>query len=139
MTSFGGAPEPGFPLLYEAVGCPVLSFQITRRVTVNFGSRLARARSSAGLSLRQLAAVAGTSHATLSDYEHGRRDPRVSTAERIGRAAGFQLELRLHRRADHGAARIAKGRELADVLELAEAFPARHDAQLAMPRFGRPR
>ena len=106
---------------------------------MEFCSRLARARSSAGLSLRQLAAAAGTSHATLSDYEHARREPRLSTVERIARAAGFQVELRLHRRADAGDARHEKGRELADVLELAEAFPARHDDELAMPVFGRAR
>lgn len=48
----------------------------------------------AGLSIRELARRAGTSHATLSRYEHGHVQPSLATIERIVRACG--LELRIH-------------------------------------------
>lgn len=96
-----------------------------------------RARREAGLSLRGLAERAGTSHATLSDYEHGRRVPRVDTLERLLRAAGFAPDIELERRADAGGQREAKGRELEEALELAAAFPARHDRELTAPVFPR--
>lgn len=54
--------------------------------------RSARAR--AHLSVRELARRAGTSHATLSRYEHGTVHPSLATVERIVRACG--LELRVH-------------------------------------------
>lgn len=52
------------------------------------------ARLRAGLSTRELARRAGTSHATLSRYEHGQVQPSLATVERIVRACG--LELRIH-------------------------------------------
>jgi transcriptional regulator with XRE-family HTH domain len=54
--------------------------------------RVARLR--AGLSIRELARRAGTSHATLSRYEHGTVQPSFTTVERIVGACG--LELRVH-------------------------------------------
>ena len=95
------------------------------------------AREEAGLSLRGLARLAGTSHATLAAYESGSKVPRVDTLERILRAAGFAVDLHLDARADDEAGRQAKADELADVLELAAQFPARHDAELRYPPFGR--
>jgi len=92
------------------------------------GRLLRRARDRAGLSLRELAARAGTSHATLSAYETGRKVPSVATLERILRAAGFALDLELVPRTD-------RGRELARVLELAGHFPARHAPELTYPPF----
>jgi transcriptional regulator with XRE-family HTH domain len=96
--------------------------------------RLARARS--GLTLRALAERAGTSHATLSAYEHERVVPTVATLDRIVRAAGFALDASLARRAGEGEP-MARGDELAAVLDLAEAFPARHAPRLEFPPFGR--
>ncbi|MEO8696371.1 MAG: helix-turn-helix transcriptional regulator [Acidimicrobiales bacterium] len=85
-------------------------------------ARLLRsARLQAGLTLRQLAAAAHTSHSTLAAYETGAKCPTVETLNRIVEAAGFRVETSLALRAesfDHAA----RGRELADVLELAEAF-----------------
>jgi len=52
------------------------------------------ARLRAGLSVRELARRAGTSHATLSRYERGSVQPAFATVERIVRACG--LELRVH-------------------------------------------
>jgi transcriptional regulator with XRE-family HTH domain len=49
---------------------------------------LRRARRRSRLTLRELAGRAGTSHATLSAYEAGRKVPTVATLDRIVRAAG---------------------------------------------------
>ena len=96
------------------------------------------ARRSAGLSLRQLARAAGTSHSTLSAYETGAKEPTVATLDRIVRAAGLALDIELVP-VIGGADRAARGRELADVLELAARFPARRRRPLALARFGRDR
>ncbi len=99
-------------------------------------SILRRARTRAGLSLRELAERAGTSHATLAAYESGRKVPGSATLDRIVRAAGFQMEVTLTPRI--GAIDPAdRGRELVEVLELAAHFPARHARHLEAPVFGR--
>ena len=93
------------------------------------GRLLRDARRRAGLSLRELAERADTSHSTLSAYEAGRKVPTFTTLERILRAAGFALDLDLvPRPAD-------RGRELEAVLDLAGHFPARHRPTLDFPRF----
>ncbi len=97
--------------------------------------RLVRQR--AGLTLRELAGRAGTSHSTLSSYEAGRVAPTVDTLDRIVRAAGFCAEIALLPRM-RGDARLPRGEELAQVLQLAAQFPARHSAVLDAPVFGRP-
>ncbi len=81
-----------------------------------------------------LAARAETSHSTLSAYESGRKVPTVETLDRIVRAAGFELGVELVP-AVGGADRAARGRELAEVLDLAAQFPARHAAELDFPAF----
>ncbi len=102
-------------------------------------SLLGRARLDAGLSLRQLAAAAGTSHATLVAYESGAKVPRVDTLDRILRAAGWAPSVDLARRPDAtDDERVAKGEELVAVLDLAAQFPARHARRLRAPVFGRP-
>lgn len=53
------------------------------------------ARSRAGLGLRELARLAGTSHATLARYERGDVDPTMGTLERIVAACGFELRVLL--------------------------------------------
>lgn len=81
--------------------------------------RTARVRS--GLTLRQLAVAAHTSHSALAAYETGAKCPTVETLNRIVEAAGFRIESQLTRAPapfDHDA----RGRELADVLDLAEAL-----------------
>jgi transcriptional regulator with XRE-family HTH domain len=101
---------------------------------------LRRARVDAGLSLRGLAARAGTSHATLAAYEAGRAVPRVDTLDRILRAAGYATDIGIARRPDAtDAERSAKGQELLAALELAAMFPARHARRLRFPRFPRGR
>ncbi|MCB0980921.1 MAG: hypothetical protein H6513_13005 [Acidimicrobiaceae bacterium] len=86
------------------------------------------------MSWRELGAQAGTSHATLLAYAHGRVSPTAATVERVVHAGGFELEPALVRRLPDAARR---GRELEDVLALAEQFPARHAPVLLAPVFGR--
>jgi transcriptional regulator with XRE-family HTH domain len=99
------------------------------------GRLLRNARQRAGLSLRQLAERAETSHSALAAYESGRTVPNVDTFDRVLRSAGFDVGVVLAPRPDGGDSR-ARGRELIDVLELAEMFPARHSPTLTFPKFG---
>ncbi len=94
-----------------------------------------RARAESGLSLRALAARAGTSHSTIAAYEAGTKQPSVATLDRILEAAGFVAEVTLHRRV-RGTPGYPRGQELVDALELAAAFPARHAPTLPYPPFG---
>ena len=90
----------------------------------------------AGLSLRELANRAGTSHSTLAAYEAGRAVPRVDTLDRILRAAGYATDIDVAHRPDAtDAERRAKGDELRKALDLAAMFPARHSPRLRFPRF----
>ncbi len=95
------------------------------------------ARRRAGLSLRELADRAGTSHPTLAAYEAGRIRPRVDTYRRVLEAAGFVLEMNLVARVDVGPQRERKGRELEDALLLAAQYPSRHQPRLQAPVFPR--
>ncbi|MFC6094469.1 helix-turn-helix domain-containing protein [Saccharothrix lopnurensis] len=52
-------------------------------------SRLALARTRRGLTAAELAHKAGTSPASIGDYEHGRRRPRPGTTARLAAALGF--------------------------------------------------
>lgn len=61
----------------------------------------------------------------------------MATLNRVVRAAGFASDIRLHHRAGGSPGELPRGEELAAVLELAEAFPARHDPELRFPVFGR--
>jgi len=53
------------------------------------------ARSRAGLTQQQLARAAGTSQPTLAAYESGAKSPSVRTLDRIVRASGGSLDVRL--------------------------------------------
>lgn len=95
--------------------------------------RIARRR--ANLSQAELAARCGTSQATVSAYESGRKTPAIPTLARLLAAADARLTVeptppRLPRRAELEAA----GRDLAAVLELAQALPWRRPGALAYPR-----
>ena len=95
------------------------------------------ARRQAGLTLRELASLAGTSHSTLAAYESGSKSPNVATFARVVRAAGFAPDVYLRRR-HRGTSTFSRGEELEAVLRLAEQFPARHGRTLAAPVFPRP-
>jgi hypothetical protein len=95
---------------------------------------LRSARRQAGLTLRELAERADTSHATLAAYEAGRKVPSVATLDRILRAAGYETDVHLTPSLG-GPARADRGRELEEVLAVAEQFPARHAQRLQFPIF----
>jgi transcriptional regulator with XRE-family HTH domain len=62
---------------------------------------LREARGRAGLTQRQLASRAEKAQSEIAKIERGRRDPTVTTLERLVRAAGFDLEVRLVPHDDH--------------------------------------
>jgi transcriptional regulator with XRE-family HTH domain len=97
---------------------------------------LKAARESAGLSLRELARRAGTSHPTLLAYERGVKTPSVVTFIRILDACGFAVDFELSKRIRERDG-IDRGKELEDVLELAAQFPARHAKTLRFPKLAR--
>ncbi|HEX8121044.1 MAG TPA: helix-turn-helix transcriptional regulator [Solirubrobacteraceae bacterium] len=84
------------------------------------------ARRRAGLTQAALAERAGTSQATLSAYESGRKEPSLRTLGRVLEAAGARLTV------EQTLRRNAK--ILEDVLGLAEALPSRHSPTLEYPR-----
>lgn len=99
-------------------------------------SLLRAVRRRAGLTLRELASRASTSHSTLAAYESGSKVPTVRTLDRIVTAAGFALDPSLAPRV-RGRGSLTRGDELAAVLDLAEQFPARHARHMAYPPFPR--
>ncbi len=100
---------------------------------------LMRARTAAGLTQAQLAERAHTSQPVISAYEHGRRDPSVTTLRRLIAATGADLDLGVTTR-DQGRVPRALSDEqraarLVDVLLLADAIPTRRRRPpLAFPR-----
>ena len=98
---------------------------------------LHRARLDAGLSLRELASRAGTSHATLKHYESGRKVPSVVNFMKLLECCDVAVDFRLSPRL-RGDADYPRGEELVEVLELAEQFPAQLDRHLSYPKFGSP-
>lgn len=100
---------------------------------MDVGALLREARGRAGLTQRLLARRGATSHSTLAAYETGAKVPTIETLERIVRAAGFELRVSIVP-ADPFEDRRAHGDRLGDVLDLAEAFPARHERTRRFPR-----
>lgn len=96
---------------------------------------LVSARQAAGLSLRELAQRAGTSHSTLLAYEKGQKTPSVATFLRILEAANFAVDFELSPRI-RVMDGLDRGEELEQALNLAAQFPARHNKHLDLPRFG---
>lgn len=96
-----------------------------------------RARLAAGLSVRELARRAGTSHAAVVAYEAGRRDPTVATLERLLAAAGAYGRIVVE--PVHLPDPYRAGRLLVEVLDLADALPQRPaDRELRHPVLARP-
>ena len=92
------------------------------------------ARHRAGLTLRELGSLAGTSHSALAAYESGSKTPNVATFGRIVRAAGFAPDVYLRPR-QRGTDTFTRGEELEAVLRLAAEFPSRHARRLTAPVF----
>lgn len=82
---------------------------------------LRRARLAAGLSLRQMAGLAGTSHATIAAYEAGRVTPRADTLDRLLAACRVRLEARRIEPRERDPRRGPPDEEFAQVLTLVEA------------------
>lgn len=100
--------------------------------TDTIACQLQQARQAAGLSLRELAARAGTSHATLLTYEQGKKMPTVTTFLRILEAAGYAVDIQLSKRIREKDG-IPRGEELEAVLRLAEQFPATVSKRMDFP------
>lgn len=103
----------------------------------NTARQLRESRHASGLSLRELATRAGTSHSTLLAYEQGKKTPSITTYFRILEAAGFAVDITVTKRIreENG---IPRGEELAAVLMLAEQFPVKAARHMAFPRFPQP-
>lgn len=98
------------------------------------------ARERSGLTQSQLAARAGTSQATISAYERGRKQPSVATLSRLLAAAGSRLAATPTRYAviEPSPAELERrGRILHDVLDLAQTLPFRRARELQYPRLVR--
>ena len=98
---------------------------------------LLSARRAAGLTQARLAALGGTSQATVSAYESGRKAPTLATLERLLAATGTRLcaDAARHRARELGPGDHARtARVLADVLDLAAELPTAHAASLDYPR-----
>lgn len=98
---------------------------------------LRQARGRAGLSQIALARRAGTSQATVSAYEGGRKQPSVATLSRLLAATGSRLAVEEGHPplVDPSSARHAQtDRTLMEVISLAEALPTRHSRDLSYPR-----
>ena len=97
---------------------------------------LLQARGRSGLSLREIARRARTSHATLLAYEKGQKVPSVIVFMRILDACGVAVDFDLSRRV-RSADGLDRGEELKQALLLAEQFPAKTNKKLKLPRFGK--
>jgi transcriptional regulator with XRE-family HTH domain len=72
-----------------------------------------------GLTTAELARRASVSRASVSEYLHGHRQPRLGQLERLAEAADLQLEV------DFSPSWHGRKAQLEDVLELSDALPLR--------------
>jgi uncharacterized protein len=105
---------------------------------VDAGWLLQAVRRRHGLTQEELAQRAGTSQPVISAYEHGRRDPTLTTLRKLIAAGGEQLIIDAQSEMD-SSARCEDvhehARRLVDVLTLADAIPVRpRDPTLIAPR-----
>jgi transcriptional regulator with XRE-family HTH domain len=100
---------------------------------VTAAALLRTARRRSGLTIRQLASRAHTSHSAIAAYESGAKAPNSATLDRLVRACGFEIEPQLRPTAPFEN-RVQRGRELVEVLDLAGEFPSDH-RPLARRRF----
>jgi transcriptional regulator with XRE-family HTH domain len=101
------------------------------------GITLRDARRRGRLTQADLARRAGTSQATISAYENGRKRPSVETLARLLAATGARLSVEHDHqpvRRPSPAEEARAGRTLLDVIALAEELPTRHEPELRFPR-----
>jgi transcriptional regulator with XRE-family HTH domain len=97
-------------------------------------TELREARRRAGLTQTQLASRSGTSQATISAYESGRKQPSLDTLDRLLSATGSRLAIvpGAPPIVQPSAAQHARvGAALVDVLAVAQAMPTRQGRRLA--------
>jgi transcriptional regulator with XRE-family HTH domain len=97
---------------------------------------LLMAHQQSGLSLRELARRASTSHPTLLAYEKGTKVPSAVVFLRILEACNLAVDVELSTRI-RNADGLNRGEELEQALLLAEQFPAKISRSLNAPKFGR--
>lgn len=98
---------------------------------------LREARQDSGLTQAALAGRTGTSQATISAYESGRKHPSVETFSRLLAATGSRLTVEPAEQSvvqPSARQRARAARSLLEVLALAEALPTRHERELRFPR-----
>ncbi|MBO9534099.1 MAG: helix-turn-helix transcriptional regulator [Solirubrobacteraceae bacterium] len=102
---------------------------------MDIGQEITAARQRAGLTQAELAQRAGTAQSAISAYESGRKQPSAEVFLRLLAAAGTRLAPVESEpvRAPSRAERARRGRILEQVIELAEALPARHAPVLPYP------
>lgn len=105
-------------------------------MAVNIGTTLRDARRRSGLTLRALAALAGTSHSTLSAYETSTVLPRADTMLRVLEAAGWRVAVVAASDLDL-ATRTERGRQLEQLLRLTAHFPTARTEPLPDRTFGK--
>jgi transcriptional regulator with XRE-family HTH domain len=98
------------------------------------GELIRQARAESGLSQAALARRAGLPRSVLNVYERGHRQPAASALGRIVAAAGMQLQVAPP--TDQADLERAD-RLLGQVLDLAEALPARRRGALSYPPLSR--
>lgn len=80
--------------------------------------------------MRQVARRASTSHSAIAAYESGAKAPAAATLDRLLEACGFAAEIHL-RALGPFEDRAGRGRELLEVLDLADRLPAEHGPSIA--------
>ncbi len=106
---------------------------------MNAATIIRDARQRHGLTQAELAHRIGSSQPVISAYEHGTRDPSLSTLRRIVAGTGDQLVIGWARRASDLPALVTPGQRgevLVDLLLLADAIPPPRKASrpLRFPR-----
>jgi transcriptional regulator with XRE-family HTH domain len=104
---------------------------------MDVAATLREARRAAGLTQTALAKRAGTSQATISAYETGRKQPSVETLGRLLAATGSRLVAEPVRDWDREWVELDHARNariLSQVLALAEALPFARERDLRFPR-----
>lgn len=105
--------------------------------TARVAHLLSAARQRSGFSLRELAALAQTSHTTLCAYEKGHKIPSATVLLRIVEACNLALDVSLVPRI-RSVEGLDRGEELKQALLLAEQFPSRVSRRLETPPFPTP-
>jgi transcriptional regulator with XRE-family HTH domain len=60
---------------------------------LTFGEKLKELRTAADMTQAGLASASGVPIGTIRDYEQGKRDPLLSTAQKLAHALGFRVDV----------------------------------------------